>query len=178
MKKTLLLLLLISQYTFSQADVVYDPTNASHLLTVTEVLEEIDKAQKELSERLKSAKLVTKFVKYKELLSTLESIYCTINDLDTYQTQLDFDYKRQREPNSCGLSPTISTEIEALNNYLNQLKMATSSNLLALNERTEIINSSYEQIKDITKELNEKKARMKKKVDFNKNIEKSLLMAY
>lgn len=178
MKKLLLFLFIIgiSSNIFSQADLVYDATNAGHLVTVKSILEEIDKAQKEISERLKSVEIVTRVMKYQKLISSLESVYCQINDLDFYQTKLDFNKKKSN--NKCGFSSNMSTTIETLKNYISQLKMATSSKLLALNERTQIINDSYKGIKEISVEINKEKERLRKKSEFNDSIINMLKMAY
>ena len=149
----LAIILAVSFKSISQtpASTVYDPLNNTELVSIGKTMIDMEKQYKQITKRLETVGQINKIMDVMELLSSIEQSACVIKDLDYY-----WDLSKNKnniETKNCFGEVNIKMAINSIKNAVAAINTAVSSNLFALNERSENIVNSFRVIQESTKEL-------------------------
>lgn len=139
------------------------------LINMQASLLELQVIQEAESKRLVSTAIVTKYIKYNQLLNAVEDAYCVLSDLADLKVQ--FDSMNVYGDTGCVTGFEYITDVEDMENNINRIVMALSSPLMTVSERSELIDKSYAGIIEAKTNLDTKKVDIEKKVTFNNEIE-------
>lgn len=172
MKKSIVIILLVMGFNLNAqtAIPVVDGTTHTSLASVNKKLGDlkrnlkaIKKENKKLTARLKSRAILNKTINILEFLVLVEDAICVVKDIDT-NIKLAIDYNLLSNRNCFG-DINIKMILINIKNAVAIIKQASMSKHYTLNERSDMILKSFDQVNESFRKLDEIQKHYKKLIE-------------